>query len=149
MIFLEGTQAFQGGFLLNWVILSLLAYSAYTDLKTREISNWITFGLIISGLLAHIMWIPISWTLVLVSSVFSIILYLSRFWSEADVKLAIGICFWLTKQYLLLMCFFYFLIVFLIGFIWMIKNRSLKINLQYPAGPVFLASFFLTVIYSC
>lgn len=131
---------------LNWVILCLLGYSAYTDLKTREISNWITFGLIISGLLVHLIWMSVSWTLVLVSSVLSIVLYLIGFWSEADVKLAIGLSFWLPKQYLILMCFFYLLIVFIIGVVWIVKNRNLQVNLHYPAGPVFLGSFCLTII---
>lgn len=125
------------------VILCLLAYSAYTDLKTREISNWITFGLIISGLLVHIIWLPVSWALVLVSSVLAFVLYFVGFWSEADVKLVIGLSFWITKPYLILMCFFYLIIVFGIGIVWMIRHKNIHVNLHYPAGPVFLGAFCL------
>ena len=131
---------------MNWIILCLLAYSAYTDLKKREISNWVTFGLIISGILVHIVWLPVSWALVLGSSVSAIILYLIGFWSEADVKLTVGLSFWLLKQYLVLMCFFYLLIVFAIGVTFIIKNRSLAVKVRYPAGPVFLCAFCLTFI---
>jgi len=131
---------------LNWIILCLLAYSAYTDIKSREISNWITFGLIISGLLVHLIWLPVSWTLVLGSGVLSFFLYLIGFWAEADVKLAIGLSFWLMKQYLILMCFFYLVIVFIIGIAWIIKNKCLKVKIYYPAGPVFLLSFCFTII---
>lgn len=131
---------------MNWVILCLLAYSAYTDLKKREISNWITFGLIISGFLVHLIWLPVSWVWVLGSSILTIVLYLIGFWAEADVKLAIGLSFWIPKQYLILMCFFYLVIVFAIGIVWMIANRSLKVSLHYPAGPVFLTSYWLAFV---
>lgn len=131
---------------MTWIILCLLVYSAYTDIKVREISNWITLGLIASGLVIHLVWFPVSWSLIFGTSVLSIILFAIGFWSEADVKLAIGLSFWLSKQYLILMCFFYLFIVFIIGLVWMIKNRDLKVNLHYPAGPVFLGSFCLATI---
>jgi len=78
--------------------------------------------------------------------VLSVVLCLIGFWSEADVKLAIGLSFWLSKQYLIFMCFFYLLIVFMIGLVWIVKNKNLKVELKYPAGPVFLSSFCLTVM---
>jgi len=84
--------------------------------------------------------------LVLGSSVLSIVLYLIGFWSEADVKLAIGLAFWLPRESLILMLFFYFVIVLVMGVVWMIKNKSLNVKFRYPAGPVFLGSFCLTII---
>jgi hypothetical protein len=76
----------------------------------------------------------------------SVLLYLIGFWSEADIKLMIGLSFWITKQYLVYMCFFYLLIVFIIGVIWMFKNKSFKVAIRYPAGPVFLSAFCLTFV---
>ncbi len=124
-------------------ILAVLAYVAYTDFKKRIIPNWVTFSLIILGILYHIFVLKGSWRDVIFGVVTALINYVLHIWAEGDVKLWIGLSLCLSLPMMMALYVAYGFCLVCFGLIQMIKKKSFKIRLTYPVGVAFLVAYLL------
>lgn len=129
-----------------FVFLVLFVYIAWIDYRLRIIPNWITFGLTLTGLTYRLFAPPKSWVFIGFAIGFIFFLYAVHFWAEGDVKLAIGLTLWFVPNFLLVMTFWYCIILLIWGIGWMLKHKSLRIQLSYPAGLVFLSAFLCALL---
>ncbi|MGE4282342.1 MAG: prepilin peptidase [Clostridia bacterium] len=132
--------------IIKLIILCLLVYAAWTDFRERIIENWLTFGLILAGIFYRAFFEPISWKYIITVIIISFILYGIKFWAEGDVKLVIGLSFWVDSIFLMIMGFWYCCLIMIYGIVCMIKNKSINIRLSYPAGVVILFSYVIALV---
>lgn len=137
------------------VVFFVLVFSSWTDIKTREVDNWLSYGLIVRGLVLKFVdayflssWSMFYYTVIIFAIAFTLahLVHWRGGWGGADAKLFVGVACCLASEqfipYLIVLC--------VVGGLWIITHKSYltmrKKEGQVPFVPAMLASLILLLL---